>query len=91
MSIQNSIDAALTAALHDGNYRPIAAAAQRMYLKRGQRGSLEKYIRYDFPLDLWAVASAGLTLETFLVELYKTSVRATLITLIITQTHTLLA
>ena len=89
MSIQNSIDAALTAALHDGNYRPIAAAAQRLYLKRGQRGSLEKYIRYDFPLDLRAAAQAGPTLEWSLVELYKTSVRVTLVTLIITQTHTL--
>ena len=102
MSIQTTyptmLHPALTATLHDGNYRPIAGLIHGMYRKKGHRGSLEKYICYDFTDYLQGVRDSLLeeaqsnlhnALEYFIVELYKASVRNKIIEHIVHQVHTL--
>ncbi len=102
MSIQEtyppSLHPVLTAALHDDNYRPIAGLIHGMYQKKGYRGSIEKYIRYDFTHYLQGVRDSLLeeeqsklrnALEYFLVELYKASVRNKIIEHIVYRVHNL--
>lgn len=85
--------AAFTSALHEGDYRPISEIAHHLYLKSGRRGSLEKYIRYDFPEEIRNIQLQNPlhkeALERFLVELYKAPVRGQIITYISHQIHTL--
>jgi hypothetical protein len=101
MSIQTyptNLHSALTAALHANDYRPIAGLIHAMFLKKGHRGSLEKYITYDFTEYLQRVRDSLLketqtnlrsALEYFLVELYKASVRNKIIDQIVYRTHAL--
>jgi hypothetical protein len=101
MSIQrypSNLHPVLTSALHANDYRPIAGLIHGMYQKKGHRGSLEKYITYDFTHYLQGVRDSLLedaqstlhnALEYFIVELYKASVRNKIIEHIVHQIHTL--
>lgn len=93
-----NLHSALTSALHTGDYRPIAGLIHAMFLKKGHRGSLEKYITYDFADYLQRVRDSLFeetqtnlrnALEYFLVELYKASVRNKIIEHIVYRTHVL--
>jgi hypothetical protein len=84
-----SIHATLTAALHDGDYRPVSVLAHQLYKKSGHRGSIEKYLQYKFPEELCRMVSQDSkhVLEYFLVELYKASVRNIIIGHIVRIAH----
>ncbi len=88
--MSTSIHAALTAALHDGDYRPVSVLAHQLYKKSGQRGSIEKYLQYKFPEELCRSVDKNSRniLECFLIELYKASVRGVIIGHIIHIVHT---
>ena len=101
MSVQttypSTLHPALTAALRDGDYRPISAIIHGMFLKKSRRGILEKYITTDFAYYLQGLrgnipceeSKFIKTIDYFLVELYKASVRGRIITHIAYQVHTL--
>jgi len=101
MSIQTyppNLHSSLTTALHANDYRPIAGLIHAMFLKKGHRGSLEKYITYDFTEYLQRVRDSlheetqtnlHNTLEYFLIELYKASARNKIIEHIVYCTHVL--
>ena len=88
--MSTSIHAALTVALHDGDYRPVSALAHQFYKKSGQRGSIEKFIQQRFGEELRRIVGPDSkhALEYFLVELYKASVRNIIIGHIIHIVHT---
>jgi hypothetical protein len=88
--MSTSIHDTLTAALHDGDYRPVSVLAHQLYKKSGQRGSIEKYLQYKFPEELCRSVDkdSKYVLEYFLVELYKASVRNIIIRHIIHIVHT---
>lgn len=94
----SSLSASLHSALHADDYRPIAGIIHGMYRKKGHRGSLEKYITYDFTEYLQGVRNTlheetqtnlRNALEYFLVELYKASVRNKIIEHIVYRVHNL--
>lgn len=100
-NLHPDLTVALHTALHAGDYRPIASIIHGMYRKKGHRGSLEKYITYDFTEYLQVVRNTLLhtepvtksvlisALENFIVELYKASVRGQIIGIIINIVNTL--
>jgi hypothetical protein len=87
--MSTSIHAALTAALHDGDYRPVSVLAHQFYKKSDQRGSIEKFIQYKFAEELCRMISPDSKhiLEYFIVELYKASVRNIIIGHIVRIVH----
>ena len=101
MSVQttypSTLHPALTAALCDGEYQPIAAIIHGMFLKKSRRGMLEKYITSDFTYYLQGLRGNIphvehefiKTIDYFLVELYKASVRGKIIGIIVHRVNSL--